>query len=38
MVTNLNSMPICTLNEQFTLGNVNLQPKDLKKTCLAIQE
>jgi len=27
METNLNSMPISTLNEQFTLGNVNLQPK-----------
>jgi hypothetical protein len=27
MRTNLNSTPISILNEQYTLGNINLQPK-----------
>lgn len=31
MITNLTSTPISTLNEQFTLGNINLQPKKYQR-------
>ena len=31
MRTNLTSTPISTLNEQFTLGNIDLQPKKYQR-------